>query len=109
MFPAAGVLITFESVIEDSRCPAEARCIWAGAVELAFAVANGFGGQADSIQLRLDSTQPEANRAVLEDGTTVILTAVHLYPSLKTITPPCFVVSSRGMKQRRPRQTEFCL
>lgn len=34
----AGVSLTFEEVVSDNRCPANAKCVWAGEAEVRYAV-----------------------------------------------------------------------
>ncbi|MET0239635.1 MAG: hypothetical protein ABW184_07025 [Sphingobium sp.] len=46
-----GLRVTPESVIEDSRCPMNARCVWAGRVRLRVTV--GGEGKAERRQLTL--------------------------------------------------------
>ena len=40
---AGGLKVTPLQVLEDSRCPIEAKCIWAGRVRLSVRVASGAG------------------------------------------------------------------
>lgn len=44
-FPEAGITVTFEDVVEDSRCPTGAMCIWEGAVVVSFFVEHESYGQ----------------------------------------------------------------
>ena len=64
-----GPMVTPLAVLEDSRCPKEARCIWAGRVRLSVRVATGAGSAVRELasdkplqvadgQLLLASTMP---------------------------------------------------
>ena len=53
---SAGVELGFEQVLEDSRCPADAICIWAGRARLkAWLSVNGARRE---LELRTDTPQP---------------------------------------------------
>jgi hypothetical protein len=39
-FPAENLTITFLDILEDSRCPSDVTCIWAGQTRLSFALSN---------------------------------------------------------------------
>lgn len=41
--PDSTIAVTFHSVTQDSRCPADVVCVWAGDAELLFSVAVGRG------------------------------------------------------------------
>jgi hypothetical protein len=48
----ADLALRFEAVLEDSRCPADAQCIWAGRVVIAVVIRVG-AGELESITLGL--------------------------------------------------------
>jgi hypothetical protein len=82
-FLEAGVSLTFDSLVEDSRCPIKAVCFWEGAVEISLSV--DFLGKMDgqSVRLRL----PAKNRVELENGSSITLTAVNPHPVLGSTIP----------------------
>lgn len=68
-FPG-GLTLTPLRVVEDSRCPMNARCIWAGTVKVEVEVVSGMGKSTSTLELgktltteaesiRLDSVRPE--------------------------------------------------
>ncbi len=61
---AEKISVTFEQVLEDSRCPVDVTCIWAGLAEVSLQVA--VSGQEREISL---STSPPENSAVFENYT----------------------------------------
>ena len=63
-FTAENISVTFQEVLEDSRCPIDVTCIWAGLVEVSLRVA--VSGQEK--KLRLSNSPPE-NSAVFENYT----------------------------------------
>ena len=48
---ADGIVVEPQSVIEDSRCPMEARCVWAGQVRLQVRVTLGEGSELRELTL----------------------------------------------------------
>ncbi len=63
-FTAEKISVTFEQVLEDSRCPVDVTCIWAGLAEVSLQVA--VSGQERELSL---STLPPENSAVFENYT----------------------------------------
>ena len=61
---AENISVTFQEVLEDSRCPVDVTCIWAGLAEVSLRVA--VSGQEREISL---STSPPENSAVFENYT----------------------------------------
>ena len=58
------ISVTFEQVLEDSRCPVDVTCIWAGLAEVSLRVA--VSGHERELSL---STSPPENSAVFENYT----------------------------------------
>jgi hypothetical protein len=75
-----GLRVTFVSVVEDSRCPMDAICVWAGQVVIeARAGRDGRDGEARLLK-------PEESAAV--DGFRLTLVRVEPYPASAEPTPP---------------------
>ncbi len=58
------ISVTFQQVLEDSRCPIDVTCIWAGLAEVSLRVA--VSGNESELSL---STSPPENSAVFENYT----------------------------------------
>jgi len=58
------ISVTFQEVLEDSRCPIDVTCIWAGVAEVSLRVA--VSGQEKELSI---STSPSENSAVFENYT----------------------------------------
>lgn len=56
-----GPLVRPERVIEDSRCPMNARCVWAGRVVVRVAI---LSGRRETLELVLGEPQPVADGAL---------------------------------------------
>ncbi len=63
-FTAEKISVTFEQVLEDSRCPVDVTCIWAGLAQVSLRIA--VSGQEKELSL---STSPPENSAVFENYT----------------------------------------
>ena len=61
---AENISVTFQEVLEDSRCPVDVTCIWAGLAKVSLQVA--VSGQERELRL---STSPPENSAVFENYT----------------------------------------
>ena len=61
---AENISVTFQQVLEDSRCPVDVNCIWAGLAEVSLRVA--VSGNEEELSL---STSPPDNSAVFENHT----------------------------------------
>ena len=61
---AEKISVTFQEVLEDSRCPVDVTCIWAGLAEVSLQVT--VSGQERELSL---STSPPENSAVFEHYT----------------------------------------
>jgi hypothetical protein len=79
-----GVEITFVSVLEDSRCPQGAMCIWEGEARVALDVKKT--GQPSPVRVEL-STLPDKSSANV-DGYRIELQRVDPYPELNRPLPP---------------------
>jgi len=75
--PNTDITVSFEEVVEDSRCPTGVRCIWAGeaVVKISIKTANG---SPSSYTLHTDS---QSAREAEHGGYRVQLLAVTPYPS----------------------------
>ena len=78
-----GLLVTFESVTEDSRCPLDATCIWAGQVVVAVAAGHRVA--------RPYSLKPDETVAV--DGYRLRVVRVEPYPASAGIPPSAYRVT----------------
>ena len=81
--PSAGVSVRFDSVVEDSRCPADANCVWQGraVVKLTVIAASRPVG----IELGSD---PEPARAVAVNGLRLEWMQLDPYPFASRPTQP---------------------
>ena len=61
---AENTSVTFQEVLEDSRCPVDVTCIWAGLAEVSLQVS--VSGQERELRL---STSPPEDSAVFENHT----------------------------------------
>ena len=61
---AENISVTFQWVLEDSRCPVDVTCIWAGLAKVSLQVS--LSGQERELSL---STSPPENSAVFENYT----------------------------------------
>lgn len=73
-----GLMLEFVEVTEDSRCPANVVCVWAGQAKVLVA-ANDDGEDLGEHELLLDPTGSASNSVTLGDYT-VVLTALNPYP-----------------------------
>ena len=48
--------ITFNAVLEDSRCPVDVTCVWEGNARIELGVGPGFGGDGPTIQMILNTS-----------------------------------------------------
>ena len=64
----AGLVISFDSVLQDSRCPRDVQCVWAGSARVRLTIAQEAGAGA---RHELESGQEP--RAVTIGGVTVTL------------------------------------
>lgn len=86
-----GYELRFEGVLEDSRCPLDVACVWAGEARALVTVSAPDGGQQEVIL----STQPDGASADLGDAT---VTLESLWPepySTQTIAPTDYRVLLR--------------
>lgn len=90
-----GTRLTFEAVKEDSRCPADAQCIWAGDA-VVIVVLKAPKGPPESRELHMRPSGP----GITYDDYTITLTALAPYPRAGQEIRPAdyvatFVVSVR--------------
>lgn len=92
----AGLTLTFERIVEDSRCPADVMCVWSGMVVIGLRVAPAgepeqsveLGGVTDSDGTLL-AQQPQLQVSGSTDvaGYTVELLSVTPYPAQANVPP----------------------
>lgn len=78
-----GLIITFLSISEDSRCPEGANCIWAGRAKVVLRVEKG-GKFLGEYELTHGSTTQRDVEGVAIDDLLLRLLAVEPYPSVET-------------------------
>lgn len=71
-----GQTLAFVGVAEDSRCPEDVECVWAGRATVNVEV----DGEPFALTLSYTGQQPEEISTVMWDGTTVRFTALTPYP-----------------------------
>ena len=75
------VSVTFVGVSGDSRCPADAICVWGGSATVKITVASGFSSQ--GYELQTGDMRP-----VVHNGLTIALVELSPYPfSARPIAP----------------------
>ncbi|NOT47529.1 MAG: hypothetical protein HOP17_07235 [Acidobacteria bacterium] len=82
------VSVKFLAVTEDSRCPENARCIWAGVARVKIQVSkNG-----KTAEFELNTNQPD--KSAVFEGQEIKLTALTPYPKTSTpITPAGYIAA----------------
>ena len=99
------LVLKFQEVTEDSRCPANVVCVWAGQAKVQIAVS--YEGQDPALrELVLDSTGASNNSISLGDYQ-VQLVALNPYPGTPAGTDPSdyvatFSVSGKSSSDERP-------
>jgi hypothetical protein len=73
----AGLSIRFEGVLSDSRCPANALCVWAGDAHVRIQVRPSIGSTGST---RAYDFHTAENRPVNHDDVTIELTQLFPYP-----------------------------
>ena len=91
---AENISVTFQEVLEDSRCPVDVTCIWAGLAEVSLQVA--VSGQEREISL---STSPSENSAVFENYTFWLISVRPVPRSDQNIDSSAYVVTVRVDKE----------
>ena len=78
------VKLTFDAVVSDSRCPANAMCIWQGAATATFS----FTKNSDTHRFNLSTItmEPTYKKDTLIEGYKIEF--IHLLPYPGTFTPP---------------------
>jgi len=87
---ADNISVTFQEVLEDSRCPVDVTCIWAGLAEVSLQVA--VSGQEREISL---STSPPENSAVFENYTFLLISVRPVPRSDQTMDRSAYFVTVR--------------
>ena len=75
---SGSITVTFVEVREDSRCPADAVCVWAGQVKVLLEVA--YGTETQQYTLTLDTLLEGDVNSVSIGGVTITLVQVDPYP-----------------------------
>ena len=87
-----GLRVTFETVSNDSRCPAGATCVWEGDATAKLTMAKR-GQEKSSVELH---TNARFDREASYHGYRVVLESVRPYPKVnQTIPARAYVVSLR--------------
>ncbi|OAB80136.1 hypothetical protein [Cochleicola gelatinilyticus] len=82
--------ITFKKVLEDSRCPKEVNCIWAGRIKILVEVSKD-GTTAETKELIFGQTRPgesESKQIATLNGKTYVGMNVTPYPQEEGISDP---------------------
>ena len=88
---ATGEKLTFEKLVHDSRCPANAMCVWQGMVTVEMSMQ--IGASKKTFSLSADPGNPEAIEATVL-GYEITLVHVWPYPgtTLEEVRPSDYVV-----------------
>jgi len=78
------VKLSFDAVVSDSRCPANAMCIWQGAATATFSFSKN--GNAHRFNLSTITMEPNYKKDTLISGYKIEF--IHLLPYPGTFTPP---------------------
>ncbi len=87
---ADNISVTFQEVLEDSRCPVDVTCIWAGLAKVSLQVA--VSGQEREISL---STSPPEDSAVFENYTFWLISVRPVPRSDQNIDSSAYFVTVR--------------
>lgn len=82
-FVSGGLILTFDSVLSDSRCPINATCVWAGEARVALTASTRSRGRA-KVEM---STHGDASTLSF-GGFIIRLTELQPYPFAGHPTPP---------------------
>jgi len=91
---AEKISVTFQEVLEDSRCPVDVTCIWAGLAKVSLHVA--VSGQEREISL---STSPPDNSAGFENYTFWLIKVRPVPRADQTMDRSAYVVTLRVDKE----------
>ena len=80
------LFVTFHEVLEDSRCPQDVVCVWAGRARVVVGVDSGAGDQ--RYTLTLGEQQAEDTNRITLDGLVLMLLDVRPYPLSSQGTDP---------------------
>ena len=87
---AENISVTFQEVLEDSRCPVDVTCIWAGLAKVSLQVS--VSGQERELSL---STSPPENSAVFENYTFWLISVRPVPRSDQNMDRSAYVVTVR--------------
>ena len=87
---AEKISVTFQEVLEDSRCPVDVTCIWAGLAKVSLQVS--VSGQERELSL---STSPPENSAVFENYTFWLILVRPVPRSDQNLDRSAYVVTMR--------------
>jgi hypothetical protein len=87
---AENISVTFQGVLEDSRCPVDVTCIWAGLAKVSLQVS--VSGQERELSL---STSPPENSAVFENYTFWLISVRPVPRSDRNTDRSAYVVTVR--------------
>ncbi len=87
---AEKISVTFQEVLEDSRCPVDVTCIWAGLAQVSLRIA--VSGQEKELSL---STSPPENSAVFENYTFWLIKVRPVPRADQTMDRSAYVVTVR--------------
>lgn len=76
------IRICYDSLLEDSRCPADANCIWSGVAKVQLTA--NVGSAKTTFQLSTIKLAPSYNTDTTISGFHIKLTGVQPYPGLGT-------------------------
>ena len=95
---AENISVTFQEVLEDSRCPVDVTCIWAGIAKVSLQVT--VSGHEREISL---STSPPDNSAVFENYTFWLIRVKPVPRANQNIDSSAYFVTVRVDKGTRTR------
>lgn len=90
----SGITIRFLEVIEDSRCPSDVNCVWAGVARIRLRISKGgtTGGE-------FEVNTNQGDKPAIFDGWEIRLKKLDPYPSSRsTIKPSDYVATFSIMK-----------
>lgn len=85
--PGTPITLAFHEVTEDSRCPANAVCVWEGNAQVALTLASPAGRLDDRLNTRTEPTR------IAFGGVSVALVSLVPYPMGDEIDPETYVAT----------------
>ena len=80
----AGMNITFKKIVEDSRCPKDVQCVWAGVATIELTVMGTYSRPAPVKISTLNDAKKGLSNSVILNGHKISLVELNPYPKTST-------------------------